>query len=110
MKCTWTRRALQEFRKVVEYIHNDFGKSAAMKFIEGVEKHDARICDYPEIGSPEPLLKGCNGYVYRSFIVSKHNKLIYIVNSERKVTIVDVWDMRREPSKLVSRIKRNSPK
>lgn len=54
--------------------------------------------------TPEPLLKGKRN-VYHSFIVGKHNKVIYTIDSNRKVIIVDMWDMRREPSTLASRIK-----
>lgn len=104
MKCFWTKRALNEYKKVVDYIIQNFGRKAALDFVSGVSACDERILKFPEIGAPEPLLKGRKN-VYHSFIVSKHNKVIYTIDSNRKVTIVDMWDMRRQPTKLASRIK-----
>lgn len=105
MKCTWSKRALREYSKVIKHILLEFGKKAALNFIDSIEYHDDQISKYPEIGAPEPLLKDKTKNVYHSYIVSKHNKVIYIIDGNRNVTIVDMWDMRREPNLLASRIK-----
>ena len=78
---------------------------AAFDFIDGVEEYDDKLCKYPEMGAPEPLLKDRKKNIYRSLIVSKYNKVIYVVDDNHRVTIVDMWDMRREPSRLSGRIK-----
>lgn len=105
MNCYWTRRAEHEYEKVVRYILNEFGVKAAYDFIELIEYWDARIAKYPETGAPERLLADRVKFTYRSYIVSKHNKFIYTVNKNGKVTIVDIWDMRRHPDNLINRIK-----
>jgi len=105
MKCAWTKRALREYRNVLTYIAKEFGKKTALDFVDGVEFYDDRLSRFPEMGAPEPFLSDRTKYVYHSLIVSKYNKVIYIIDSERKVTVVDMWDMRREPNKLLSRIK-----
>ena len=107
MKCNWTRRAEREYRKTVEYIVDEFGSFTALKYIDQIEYWDGRICQYPEIGSPERLLKHKKNYLYRSLIATKHSKLIYTIDKHNIVTIVDMWDMRRDPINLQTRIKSN---
>lgn len=104
MKCKWTRRAENEYESIVKYICIEFGKKAAYDFIASIEYWDERISQFPEIGAPEPLLADRRNYIYRSYIVSKHNKFIYTINNDT-VTIVDIWDMRRHPDNLSKRIK-----
>lgn len=105
MNCNWTRRAENEYEAIVRYICKEFGKKAASDFIESIEYWDEHIARFPEIGAPEPLLYDRINHVYRSYIVSKHNKFIYTINNTREVTIVDIWDMRRHPDNLAKRIK-----
>ena len=105
MKCIWTKRALNEYQRIVGYIFNEFGKKAALTFVDDIELWDSRIAENPEIGAIEPLLAERKRYKYHSFIVSKHNKLIYTISKDRSVTIADIWDMRRHPDNLAKRIK-----
>lgn len=105
MKCKWTKRAGNEYENIVRYIFNELGKKAACNFIDSIEYWDERIAKFPEIGAPEALLIDRRKYIYRSYIVSKHNKFIYTVNSNGEVTIIDIWDMRRDPNNLKKRIK-----
>lgn len=105
MNCKWTKRAENEYESIVRYIGNEFGKKAACDFIDSIEYWDERIANFPEIGAPEPILSDRIKHIYRSYIVSKHNKFIYTINCNRDVTIVDIWDMRRNPDNLAKRIK-----
>ena len=66
-------------------------------------KWEARIAINPELAHQEPLLKH-RDKLYRGLIVSKYNKLIFYVE-EDIVYISDLWDMRREPSRLSRRLK-----
>ncbi len=105
MKCNWTKRAVLEYKKVIKYIYEQYGEISALKFITAVEHLDANLAKYPEIGSPEQLLQDRTKYLYRSHTVGTHNKLVYTINKEGIVTIVDMWDMRRNPNRLANRIK-----
>lgn len=96
MICNWTQRSIREYRKIIEYLVEEYGAKSAISFVEALEKADSILAKYSEAGFPEPLLAD-RGIIYRSYIVNKHNKLVYKVSSN-KVTIVDIWDMRREPS------------
>lgn len=105
MKCNWTKRAQNEYQRIVDYILNEFGKMAALNFVDDIELWDSRIAENPEIGAIEPLLAERKRFKYHSFIVSKHNKFIYTISKDRSVTIADIWDMRRHPDNLAKRIK-----
>ena len=105
MKCLWTKRAVREYQKVLTYVYQEFGEKAAFDFVDNVDYWDGRIAQYPEIGAPERLLAGRKKHVYHSLIVSKHNKVIYTIDANGIVTILDLWDMRRHPAYLSGRIK-----
>lgn len=105
MKCNWTKRAILEYKKVIKYIYDEYGFNSAQKFISSVEHLDSSLAEYPEIGSPEQLLQGRIKYLYRSHTVGTHNKLVYTISKEGIITIVDMWDMRRNPNRLAKRIK-----
>ena len=92
MKVEWAPRALHEWENTVRYIYREFGRKAAEEFEQSVAKWEARM-----------LLKH-RDKLYRGLIVSKYNKLIFYVE-EDIVYISDLWDMRREPSRLSRRLK-----
>lgn len=105
MKCVWTKRAQNEYQSIVDYIIHEFGKKAALDFVDIIEAWDSRIADNPKVGAVEPLLADRMRYDYHSLIVNSHNKLIYTINKEGTATIVDIWDMRCHPDNLTRRIK-----
>ena len=54
---------------------------------------------------PEPLLRGYVPF-YRSRHINKRFKLLYWYNEEVDMVVIeDIWDTRRAPQNLVSRIK-----
>ncbi len=103
MQVEWSKQAMREWENTVRYIFREFGRKAPENFELDIAKWEARIAVNPELAHQEPLLKDRKKY-YRGLIVSKHSKLIYFVENE-VVYISDLWDMRREPSRLSRRIK-----
>ena len=103
MKVEWAPRALHEWENTVRYIYREFGRKAAEEFEQSVAKWEARIAINPELAHQELSLKH-RDKLYRGLIVSKYNKLIFYVE-EDIVYISDLWDMRREPSRLSRRLK-----
>lgn len=106
MNKQWTKRAESEFYKTIDYIRDNFGNKAAVSFLEDVNKWVEWIVENPTISPQEPMLSDCKT-IYRSRVVGKHSKLVYR-NTSTTVYIVDIWDMRRNPALLVSRIKKRS--
>lgn len=103
MRVEWSRRALHEWENTVRYIFREFGRIAAEEFEKDIARWEARIALNPELAHQEPLLKN-RSKLYRGLIVSKHSKLIFYVEQD-VVYIADLWDMRREPSRLSKRLK-----
>ena len=54
------------------------------------------------MGLVEPLLEGRNK-VYRSLVIHKLYKLVYYVDEET-IYIADLWDVRRDPDRLIARL------
>ena len=54
----WQKRAEQELYRYLVKGFLEFGESTANKFAERVSYLNSELGKYPEIGFPEPLLKG----------------------------------------------------
>ena len=60
------------------------------------------LASNPYMGKIEPLLINRKGHEYRSLVIHEHFKLIYYIDlSQNILYIVDLWDTRREPSRLI---------
>lgn len=103
MRVEWSSRALREWENTVRYIFREFGRKAAEEFEQDIFRWEKRIAVNPELAHQEPLLKNRSKF-YRGLIVSKHSKLIFYVENET-VYVADLWDMRREPSRLSKHLK-----
>lgn len=103
MNIEWSPRALHEWELTARYIFREFGRKAVEEFEQNIAKWEARIAVNPELAHPEPLLKE-RKKLYRGLIVSKHSKLIFYIE-ENTLYIANLWDMRREPSRLSRRLK-----
>lgn len=105
MQVEWKKQAQREVRATVIYGVEHFGERTAILFYQKIKMWAERLETHPELGSPETLLTG-RKHLYRSLIVHEHHKLIYYID-ERKQTIyiADLWDMRREPSRLSKRLR-----
>jgi len=101
----WQKRAEGELYRILVKGFLQFGDTTANKFSERVAFINQELTRFPETGFLEPLLKG-RKQVYRSYLINKRFKLIYYyVSSSDTVIVADIWDTKREPKNLVSRIK-----
>ena len=104
-KVKWQKRAERELYKLLVNGFLEFGEGTANNFAKKVAKLNEDLGKYPETGFPEPLLMERNK-LYRARHIIKRCKLIsYYAESSDTVHIADIWDTRREPSKLSKRIK-----
>ena len=104
MKYIYTQRFQNELLRVSDYIEDEFGKLYAVQFVVNVQKAIQRIVKNPEIAAREPLLAD-RQTIIRSKIVSKHNKAVFYVKDDT-VYFIDLWDIRREPTSLAKRIRK----
>lgn len=101
----WNKQAQNEWRHYLLYGLSEFGKTTAINYVKRTNSIIENIKKYPEAGFPEPLLKHKNK-TYRAYLLVGPLKIIYYyVDSSDTIRIIDVWDMRREPKRLINRIK-----
>ena len=100
----WNKQAQQEWRNRLIYGLNEFGETSAINFVRRTNLIVESIRNHPKTGFLEPLLKHRKKQ-YRAHIIIGPLKMIYYYNEKSDtIRIVDIWDMRREPSKLAKRI------
>lgn len=101
----WNRQAEDELLRAVAYCAAEFGKTVAEDFLDDLDRQIVLLTTSPKLGKREPLLseRSCE---YRSLVIHKLFKLVYYINDRKqRIVIADLWDVRREPEKLVRRIR-----
>lgn len=102
----WNKLAQKEWRKFLLYGLNEFGETSAINFVKRTNDIVGRIRQHPKVGHPESLLRHKKNKTYRSIYIIGPLKIIYYyIESSDTVRIADVWDSRREPTKLAKRIR-----
>ena len=103
-KVIWQKRAEKELYKYLVDGFLVFGETTANRFADQVRMINEELEKFPEIGYPEPLLQD-RGRLYRAKHIQQRFKLIYYyTKSTDTVHIADIWDSKREPKYLASRI------
>ena len=82
----------------------EFGTSVAKKTAQTIQEIEDDLSRWPTAGFPEPLLKG-SSQLYRARHINKRFKMIYRYEETKDlVYIEDIWDTRRHPDNLTTRI------
>ena len=82
-----------------------FGIRSTTFFYNRVKSYEPLLAANPHMGKTEPLLAGRKRHQYRSLVVHEHFKLIYYIDRPNDTLyIADLWDTRREPSRLAEEI------
>ena len=88
----WQKRAENELYRYLVKGFLEFGETTANNFAATVAQINDDLGKFPEIGFPEPLLKG-RKRLYRTRHILKRFKLIYYyAKSSDTVHIADIWD------------------
>ena len=100
----WNKQAENEWRRKMLYGLDEFGQTTAIRFVQQTNDIVNIIRKHPKAGLREPLLRH-KKKEYRYFHLMGSLKLLYYyVESSDTIRIADIWDSRREPSKLQRRI------
>jgi plasmid stabilization system protein ParE len=92
-KVNWTFRAQQDRLEILEYWANrNKSKVYSAKLYKSISNHIKLIAQAPEIGKPTEFPE------VRFIIVIDY--LIYYSNHADNITILTIWDSRRNPAKL----------
>lgn len=96
----WHASFEEKLKAAIRWSRFHFGERTAGKFYRRIIEESNRLTFAPYIGGVEPLLDGFP-IEYRSLVVHKHFKVVYYVDEANAlVHIVDMWDVRREPTML----------
>ena len=102
----WKRKVRLQLRKQLEYAHTEFGQLTARRWVEQLMAFEERLKDYPASYTPIRELKD-EPILYRGCTVMKNFKIIYYYEEPTDtVVIVTLWDMRRNPLRLVKEFKK----
>ena len=102
MELRYTKQAKQEFLRRVDIYGEFSGPISANKFIEKVNSINRMLIKHPYLGHPEELLAN-RKFPYRSKSITKFYRMIFYQDGDT-IWVVDFWDSRRDPAKLVLRL------
>lgn len=91
------------------YGESVFGLKSAEKLDQAFKMYGRLLSLHPLLGHREPLLRHRTDYIFRSILVHRNYKLIYVLEPEDietavRVLIIDLWDTRMDPDFLAARI------
>ena len=96
---------MQEFQKCLGFALEEFGKKTVGRWQEQMSRIMHRLKMMPESYPFVPELQKWRKY--RGAIIMKNFKIIYFYNEEKDIIwLVDLWDLRQDPSKLNLRARR----
>ena len=92
-KIIWTKNAKEDFKQVVEYLHNEWSERIALNFVGSFYAKIELIDRLPQIG-----IKVESHESVSRILITKHNILYYTVN-EKEIILLDLFDTRQDPTK-----------
>jgi len=97
MKLIYSLKATQALKNIYEFLSRKSSRAAVIIHNEILDEID-RLLLFPQMAPIESDLKN-KSFTYRSLVVHSIYKVIYRIE-EQTIYIVDIWDCRRDPSKL----------
>lgn len=93
LKIFWTRRALNNFDIILDYLGGEFGESSSQAFAIRVHSFVDNLQQFPELGNLQNSEKQIRG-----FVIVKQVSIFYRVYEDH-ITILNLFDNRQHPSK-----------
>ena len=103
MRYRITKPAQQAFEHIYDTFFEFAGKRYADQMVDRVDDRLNTLLKHPFIGHPETLLS-IRSRDYRAIYINKNYRMIYYVSNDT-IWIVDFWDRRNNPAKLLLRVK-----
>lgn len=93
LKIFWTKRALVNFDKILEYLEEDFGEIPTKTFVIKLHIFLDNLKDFPELGALQH-----NDKQIRGFVIVKQVTIFYKVYDDH-IRILNLFDNRQDPKK-----------
>jgi len=90
-KIIWTKRSIQKFNKIIEFLSLKWGNQVTRNFVSRTYDILELIAEHPELGTLEHIEKNIRG-----FLLTKHNRLFYRVEEE-SIIVLNFFDTRSNP-------------
>ena len=103
MQINWSEQSRDDLRDIVNYVGTSFGGRKAYEVLDEIRRTAELLEKFPLLGKSFVEDKEA-GIVYRT-LPSKLNQIVYYVDGEM-VTIVTVWQNRRDAKRLIKLLKR----
>lgn len=95
----------KELKKCIDFALKEYGRTTAMRWQKQYKNIRRQLLLMPESYAFVPEL--LHWRKYRGAIIMKNFKIIYFYNEPKDILwLVDLWDMRQDPKKLISRAKK----
>ncbi|MBP3641231.1 MAG: type II toxin-antitoxin system RelE/ParE family toxin [Parabacteroides sp.] len=101
MEVIWHRKAQEQFENAMDYCLKQFGRRAAKRIVDKIDKDVLLLSANPYMGAIEESLQKLAEFRY---IVEGPAKLIYTVE-DGYIFIHLYWDCRQDPGHLMELIK-----
>ena len=93
LKIIWTANALEDYKRVIDYLAEEWSAEIAERFSENVQARLEILSNYPFLG-----IASTKEFSVRSISISKHNRLYYRITSSA-IEVLDIFDTRQNPEK-----------
>lgn len=105
MVVEWTDAALAVANKTLDFTYAKYGQSQATKLSAEFRKVGKQIARFPRMGPIEYYIKKEGEYRYVS--IFSILKVIYRIDNPEHISIITIWDCRRNPNELEEVVSNN---
>lgn len=101
----WRKKALKDLEQLLENAYLEYGQSTMNRHIEKLESIEQRLSLFPDSFPLEPLLRGKKKRYRGAHLLGRFEVIYYHSIKSRRVYVVRLWDMRRDPDVMARSIK-----
>src|SRR5688572_28128464 len=89
----WSKRAEQNFERIIEYLDLEWGNQVTSAFVKKVHDFLDILCEFPELGSLEHPKRNIRG-----FLIVKQITVFYKIRGN-SIILLNFFDNRQGPAK-----------
>ncbi len=93
LKIQWTKRAVESFDNIVNYIEENWSTNSAKTFVQKTDNLLNQIAENPD------MCQQIEGMDIKKGVITSQTSVYYRVMNEA-VRLITFWDNRRNPKKL----------
>mgnify|MGYP003401792889 FL=1 len=95
LQVVWTINALEDYRRIVDYLLIEWTLKVASDFIRTLEERVDTLRSFPNVGIASQKYPPI-----RSIVLTKHNKLYHRTGTDT-IEILSIFDTRQNPAKNI---------